>query len=95
VAKVTVKATGSAESRILEAMVNVDAGKDSSMSSKIAADGAPVARHFTVTAQAGELPLASLQVPLSIDPKDSVLAVAVASVRQADTGGALLPHRTT
>ena len=87
VAKVTLKATGSMASRALETMVNVDAWKEGSVSSKIDAGGAAVARYFTVLAQAKGLPPASLKVVLSTDPEDSVLAVAKASAGLADVGG--------
>jgi hypothetical protein len=86
VAKVTLKATGSAASRALETAVNVDAGAAGSASSKIVAGDVLVEGHFTVTAHVDSIPPVSVEVLLSTDPKDSVLNVAAASVGMADVG---------
>ena len=99
VARVTARAVGSAAARALEAMVNADAGKGTLSSRIVLGDvagggggGEGGSRSgglgsFTVTATAGQLPSASLQVALSTDPRDSVLSVAAASVHLADVGG--------
>lgn len=89
IAKVTMKATGSAESRALEALINVDAGTKGSSSSKIAVGSVgavSISASFTVTARVTGLPPTSLEINLSTDPADSVLSVAAASRALADVG---------
>ena len=89
VVKVTALATGTRASRALVAAVNPDAGKGPWSSTVFLGHGegdAAPATSFTVTATATGLPTASLVVPLSVDPADSPLRVAAASVRSADIG---------
>lgn len=80
-----VRATGSAADRALEALLNPEAGAGPA-SAVIVQGSAPPATSFTVTATAPGLPSASIVVPLSTDPADSVLAVAAASVGSAYIG---------
>ena len=86
--RVTVDASGPPADRALRALVNVDAGNGAlSRASSILqgpASGAPTS--ITVTATAPGLATATITIPLSIDPKDSVLAVASASIASADLG---------
>jgi len=86
--KVTIKATGSAESRALEALVNPEAGMGPRSSSILLSeeDINTLPNSFTVTASAEGLATATLQVPLSTNDSDSVLSVAAASVSLADVG---------
>ena len=65
--------------------MEVDAGKGHRSSSSMPLGGTPP-RALTVTATARGLPPASLDIPLSVDPKDAPLAVAAASVGTADLG---------
>jgi len=89
----TVVATGTAESRVLAAAVNLDAGagpRSSTIatapsSSSVGVEAVP-ATSFTVTAVAQGLPTAHLIIPLSTNPADAPLNVAAASVDQADIG---------
>ena len=78
IARVTLAAAGSPADRQLLAAVNVDAGRGNS--SAVATSGAPPPAAFTVTASAPGLAPATIEVPLSTDPADAVLAVAAASV---------------
>jgi hypothetical protein len=78
VARVTLVATGTPADRALLAAVNVDAGRGNS--SAVSAGAAPPPQAFTITATAPGLADGSLTVALSVDPADSVLAVAAASV---------------
>jgi hypothetical protein len=78
VARVTLAAAGAAADRALLAAVNVDAGRGNS--SAVYAGDAPPPRAFTVTATAAGLAPGAVTVALSVDPADSVLAVAAASV---------------
>ena len=80
-----IRATGSSADRALEFMLNPEAGMGPD-SSSIAQGSAPPASSFTVTASSPGLVSASITVPLSVNPVDSVLAVAVASVGKAYIG---------
>lgn len=84
--RVTVDASGTPAERALRAAVNPDAGKgDASRSSTVLQGDASVApKTIEVTASAAGLTMGSFTVPLSVDPKDEVLAVAAASVGLAD-----------
>lgn len=88
IVRVTVDASGTEEERQLRASVNSEAGKGvASRSSTVLqgpASAAPTS--ITVTASSPGLKAASFTIPLSVDPKDAVLAVAEASVGMADTG---------
>ena len=81
-------ASGTADERQLRASLNTEAGKGvASRSSSVhqgPASAAPTS--ITVSASAVGLKGASFKIPLSVDPKDAVLAVATASVGLADTG---------
>lgn len=74
--------------RALRASVNAEAGKGAGSRSSTVLQGPASAAptSITVTATAPGLKPASFTVPLSVDPKDAVLAVATASVGLADTG---------
>jgi hypothetical protein len=84
--RVTIDASGTPAERALRAAVNPDAGKgDASRSSTVLQGDASVApKTIEVTASAAGLTMGSFTVPLSVDPKDEVLAVAAASVGLAD-----------
>lgn len=86
--RVTVDASGSDAERALRAQVNVEAGLGAAARSSTIlqgpASGAPTS--ITVSASAPGLAAATFTIPLSVDPKDSVLAVAAASIASADTG---------
>ena len=88
IVRVTVDASGSAADRALRAQVNVEAGRGAAARSSTilqgAASGAPTS--ITVQASAPGLAPVSFVVPLSVDPADSVLAVAAASIASADIG---------
>ena len=88
IVRVTVDASGTDEERQLRADVNMEAGKGAeSRSSKVLlgpASAAPTS--ITVSASSVGLKGTSFAIPLSVDPKDEVLAVAEASVGMADTG---------
>ena len=86
IVRVTVDASGSAADRALRAQVNVDAGLAPRCSAVLQgpASGAPAS--ITVSASAPGLAAATFTIPLSVDPADSVLAVAAASVASGDTG---------
>ena len=88
IVRVTLDASGSAADRALRAQVNVDAGLGAAARSSTIlqgpASGAPTS--ITVQASAPGLAPVSFSIPLSVDPADSVLAVAAASVASADTG---------
>ena len=88
IVRVTVDASGSPATRALQALVNGDAGRGAGNASSLIlqgpADGAPTS--MTVTASAPGIPAAILSIPLSTDVKDSVLAVASASVAAAFIG---------
>jgi hypothetical protein len=75
---------GSDQQRALLAEVNVEAGAQGAAS--ILAQGGVAPTVMTVTVTAPGLQSASLDIPLSVDPKDSVLSVAAASVGAADVG---------
>ena len=72
------------QERALLAEVNVEAGAQGAAS--ILAQGGVAPTVMTVTVTAPGLQSASLDIPLSVDPKDSVLSVAAASVGAADVG---------
>ena len=85
--RVTVDASGTKSDRALRASVNLEAGKSvTSRSSTILVGTARAPTSISVTATSPGLKAASFTIPLSVDPKDSVLAVAAASVGTADTG---------
>lgn len=88
IVRVTLDASGSPAERALRAAVNVEAGRGAAgRSSTILLGPAGAApTNITVTASAPGLPPATFVVPLSVDPADSVLAVAAASVGSADVG---------
>jgi len=81
----SLRATGSSTLRALEALLNPEAGKGPDSATIVQGD-VPPAAFFTVTATAPGLPPASINVPLSVDPSDAVLAVAAASVGSAYIG---------
>ena len=85
--RVTVDASGSADERALRASVNAEAGKGqaSRSSTVLLGDASAAPKTIEVTASADGLTQGSWTVPLSIDPKDEVLAVASTSVGLADT----------
>ena len=87
--RVSVDASGTAAERTLRASVNEEAGKGEASRSSAVLQGPASAgpTSITVSASAPGLRPASFTVPLSVDPKDAVLAVASASVGVADTGG--------
>lgn len=85
VVRSSVRVTGSAETRALEAMLNPEAGIGP-LSSSIAQGSPSAPGVITLTASAPGLPSASIQIPLSIDPNDAVLAVATRSVASGDIG---------
>jgi hypothetical protein len=88
IVRVTLDASGSAAERALRAQVNVEAGLGAGARSSTIlqgpASGAPTS--ITVSASAPGLAAASFVVPLSVDPADSVLAVAARSIAQGDIG---------
>jgi len=86
IVRVTVDASGSSDERALRATVNVDAGRAPRSSTILQGSAAAAPSSITVSASAPGLQTASFTIPLSIDVKDSVLAVAAASVSSADTG---------
>ena len=90
IVRASLDAAGSAADRALEAQVNVEAGQGAGARSSAVfqgdAAGAPTS--FTVTASAPGLAPASATVQLSVDPADSVMQVAAASVALADLGRA-------
>ena len=71
--------------RALLASVNVDAGGGPLSAAVLPADSAPPTA-LVVTATSPGLAPATLTIPLSVDPRDEVLAVAAASVALADPG---------
>jgi hypothetical protein len=89
VIRVTLDAAGSKTERELRAFVNVDNGKNESStiwSGGVAAVGASLPAAITVTATAGGLTSGRIMIPVSTDPKHSVLSSAAASVGLADLG---------
>jgi hypothetical protein len=84
--RTTLVAAGSAGDRAALAALNVEAGKGPLASAILQGPngGAPTA--ITVTASSPGLTSASITIPLSVDPADSVLAVAAASVGAAYIG---------
>jgi len=88
IVRVTVDASGSAADRALRAQVNVEAGLGVAARSSTILQGAASGAPTTITVQASAPGLApvSFVVPLSVDPADSVLAVAAASIASADIG---------
>ena len=87
VVRVTVDASGSPAERALRALVNPDAGRAARSSAVLLGPAASAPTSVTVTATAAGLAApATFTIPLSVDPKDSVLAVAAASIGSADTG---------
>jgi hypothetical protein len=89
IVRVTVDASGTATERALRASINLDAGqgvesRSSSVLQGLASSVAPTS--ITIEARATGLSAGSFTIPLSIDPRDAVLAVASASVGMADTG---------
>jgi hypothetical protein len=85
--RVTLDAEGTEADRALRAAVNIESGKSPRSSTILqgAAMGAPTS--ITITAKSA-VGVHTLVVPLSVDPADSVLAVASASVGIADVGAA-------
>jgi hypothetical protein len=86
IVRVTVDASGSSSDRALQAKVNVEAGLRPRSSSIFQGDPSGAPTSITVTASAPGLSTATFVIPLSVDPADSVLAVATASVGVADIG---------
>ena len=88
IVRVTLDASGSPAERALRAQVNVEAGLGAAARSSTILQGPSSAAptSITVTASAPGLAAASFSVPLSVDPADSVLAVAAASVALGDVG---------
>ena len=73
------------EERALRASVNKEASKgEASRSSNVLLDASTAPKMIEVTASADGLTMGTFSVPLSVDPKDAVLAVAEASVGLAD-----------
>ena len=85
VVRAAMVAAGSDADRAQLAYVNVDAGGGAGCASILSAGQQPPT-HITVTVSSPGLQGASIVIPLSVDPKDSVLAVASASVGAADVG---------
>jgi hypothetical protein len=85
IVKAALAAVGSAEYRTTLAALSPDAG-GAAGSAPVWLGAGPPPAFMTVTASAPGLQSASLNVSLSIDPADSVLAVAARSVGAADTG---------
>jgi len=69
--------------RALRAVIDVDAGKGPKTSGILPVGGSPP-QSITLAASAPGLPTATLSIPLSIDPKDSVLGAAASSLYAAD-----------
>lgn len=88
IVRTTIDASGSAADRALRASVNVEAGLSPFSSSILQGSAGNAPTNITVTASAPGLPKASIVIPLSVNPADSVLAVALASVGTADIGSA-------
>jgi hypothetical protein len=86
--RVTVDAEGTEAERALRAAVNVDSGKSPRSSTIMQGDTAAAPTSITVTATAAGMAPATFAIPLSVDPADSVLAVASASLKLADIGSA-------
>jgi hypothetical protein len=82
VVRVTLDAASPDAVRAMRATVDVDAGKGPRSSSVLPVGVTPPTR-ITVTASAPGLPDATIDIPLSTDPRDAPLAVAAASVRVA------------
>ena len=86
VVRAAMVAAGSDAERAQLAYVNVDAGAGVNCA-RILSAGQPPPTHITVTVSSPGLQgSASIVIPLSVDPKDSVLAVASGSVGVADVG---------
>ena len=78
-------AAGSDAERAQVAFVNVEAGAGEGCAAVLGAGQAPPT-HITVTVSSPGLASAAVVIPLSTDPRDSVLAVASSSVGAADVG---------
>lgn len=85
VVRVTLDAATPDAVRARRIAMEVDAGRGGRSSSSMPVGGTPP-RAITVTASAPGLPPATLDIPLSVDPRDAPLAVAAASVGLADLG---------
>ena len=84
IVKAALVAAGTPEERALLAAVNVDAGMGPGAAAVFPGDAASAPTSITLTASAPGLPTATLSIPLSTDPADSVLEVAARSVGLAD-----------
>jgi len=84
--RTTLMATGSAADRAAVASLNVEAGKGPATSAILQGPNGGAPTTITVTASSPGLTGASFTIPLSVDPADSVLAVAAASVASAYIG---------
>ena len=84
VVRTTLDAASPDAVRARRIMLDVDAGKGPRSSAILPIGGIPPTT-IIVTASSPGLPLATLTIPLSVDIKDSPLAVAAASVGLADT----------
>jgi hypothetical protein len=85
VVRVTLDAATPDAARARRLAMEVDAGKGPRSSAVMPIGGTPPTV-LTVAASAPGLPTATLDIPLSVDPKDAPLAVAAASVGVADLG---------
>ncbi len=86
VLRVTLDATGDADSRALRSLINCDAGLGNDSSTIWQGASPPPYDHFFVVATSPGMPTVTISVPVSIDPRESVLNVAVANVGRADVG---------
>lgn len=86
IVRVTVDASGEPTDRALQAAINLDAGAGPRSSSIMQGPSGGAPTSLTVTASAPGLPSATINVPLSVNPADEVLAVAAASVGAAFIG---------
>lgn len=86
IVRVTLEASGSPAQRALEAEINKQAGTSPMSSTILQGPSSAAPTSITVSASAPGLPTATIVIPLSVDPADSVLAVATASVAQAYIG---------
>lgn len=85
VVRVALDASGTDADRAVRAQVNMEAGKGPRSSGYLPTGGTPPTS-LTVTATSPGLPPATITLPLSVNPADSVLAVAAASVASAYIG---------
>ena len=84
--RVTVDASGSPADRALRAQVNTEAGLAPRSSAILQGPSSAAPTSVVVTASAPGLASATYVIPLSVDVKDAVLAVAAASIGSADIG---------